>query len=133
MGHRHASVLNIFCGLVAALVCVAAAAQSFPSHPLTFIFTSDPSTPVFPMHRAMMNEWSQRLGQTIIFDQRSGASQRLGVLALEKARGDGHVITAIHSGIVVSLVLTEPDTFDKLPDRDYTPISFTFYSPSVMV
>src|SRR4051812_5019030 len=120
MGRKRASFFSLLASIAAALFCGAAAAQTFPSRPLTLILTTDPATPVGPFHRAMIAEWSERLGKPVIMDIRLGASGRLGVLALPQAKGDGHLLTSVHSGIAVSLPLMEPEAFDKLPDRDYT-------------
>src|SRR4051812_8991408 len=108
MKHSFTRLRKLLAGTAASLVCGGALAQTFPSHAIQFIFTGTPASPVTTIHRTMAAEWGKRLGQSVVMDFRNGATGRLGVLALAQAKGDGHVITAIHSGIAVSLVLTEP-------------------------
>ncbi len=92
------------CALLGALLCLAghAQAQNWPSHPIkAYIpFSAGSATDIIP--RAVFDEVSKVLGQTIVVENRGGAGGTLGVGAVVKAEPDGYTILANSSAHTVA-------------------------------
>src|SRR5262249_22759452 len=116
-------------GLLAALG-TQAAAQTF-SRPITVIDGYPAGNTVDVLYRLMAPDVSKTLGQTIISDNRPGASGRLGLQVLMKARGDVHMLTTVNPANIVTLPLID-QTFKIEPGKDYTPVVSTHSNPFVL-
>jgi len=110
----------------------AAAAQSgYPNKPIRVIvpFAAGSTTDIIA--RAISDKMGQSMGQTLVIDNRGGASGTIGQAAVAQAAPDGYTIMIHSSSHTVS-----PSTFAKLPFDtvgDFvgvTPISTT---PNVLV
>jgi tripartite-type tricarboxylate transporter receptor subunit TctC len=119
-----AVLLLLACGAGASL------AQSFPARPLRIIVPVVPGGGLDFIARLLAPKLSESLGQTIVVDNRPGAS---GVIAMEltaRATPDGHnlmVYSATHV-IYAAINRTSYDFF-----RDFAPISQLAASPYVFV
>jgi tripartite-type tricarboxylate transporter receptor subunit TctC len=117
--------------LAAALPFAAAAQGAWPSKPIRVIvpFAAGSTTDIIA--RAIADKMGQSLGQTLVIDNRGGASGTIGQAAVAAAAPDGYTIMIHSSSHTVS-----PSTFAKLPfdtEKDFagvTPISTT---PNVLV
>ncbi|MDP2409696.1 MAG: tripartite tricarboxylate transporter substrate binding protein [Pseudolabrys sp.] len=112
MQHKWASILHgVIVGLTVALMPAAAQAQAWPTaQPIKVIvpFTAGSGTDL--VARAVFDQVSVQLGQTIIIENRGGAGGTLGVNAVAKAAPDGYTLLAHSSSHTVSAV-----TFSQLP------------------
>lgn len=81
--------------------------------------------------RAIGTAAGKVLGQTVIFENRTGANGRLGVSALQRAPLDGSLVAAAADGVLVSQPLAD-SSFKLEIDKDYVPIAFLFDSPLVL-
>ncbi len=127
---RRATLAALSC--LAALTHLAAGAQSgYPSKPIRVIvpFAAGSTTDIIA--RAIADKMGQSMGQTLLIDNRAGASGTIGQAAVAQAAPDGYTIMIHSSSHTVS-----PSTFAKLPfdtEKDFvgiTPISST---PNVLV
>ncbi|MDP3172390.1 MAG: tripartite tricarboxylate transporter substrate binding protein [Polaromonas sp.] len=118
--------------VLAALSPLAASAQgTYPNKPIRVIvpFAAGSTTDIIA--RAIADKMGQSMGQTLIIDNRGGASGTIGQAAVAQAAPDGYTIMVHSSSHTVS-----PSTFAKLPfdtTTDFvgvTPISST---PNVLV
>jgi tripartite-type tricarboxylate transporter receptor subunit TctC len=118
--------------VLAALSPLAASAQgAYPNKPIRVIvpFAAGSTTDIIA--RAIADKMGQSMGQTLIIDNRGGASGTIGQQAVATAAPDGYTIMVHSSSHTVS-----PSTFAKLPfdtTADFvgvTPISST---PNVLV
>ncbi|MEO5669341.1 MAG: tripartite tricarboxylate transporter substrate binding protein [Ramlibacter sp.] len=116
----------------AALLPLGALAQgAYPSRPIRVIvpFAAGSTTDIIA--RAIADKMGQSMGQTLVIDNRGGASGTIGQAAVAQAAPDGYTIMVHSSSHTVS-----PSTFAKLPfdtEKDFvgiTPISST---PNVLV
>ena len=116
----------------AALLPLGAMAQSgYPNKPIKVIvpFAAGSTTDIIA--RAIADKMGQSMGQTLVIDNRGGASGTIGQAAVAQAAPDGYTIMIHSSSHTVS-----PSTFAKLPfdtEKDFvgiTPISST---PNVLV
>jgi tripartite-type tricarboxylate transporter receptor subunit TctC len=127
---RRATLATLTC--LAALSPLLASAQSvYPNKPIRVIvpFAAGSTTDIIA--RAIADKMSQSMGQTLVIDNRGGASGTIGQQAVATATPDGYTIMIHSSSHTVS-----PSTFAKLPfdtTGDFvgvTPISST---PNVLV
>lgn len=118
--------------VLAALSPLAASAQgAYPNKPIRVIvpFAAGSTTDIIA--RAIADKMSQSMGQTLVIDNRGGASGTIGQQAVATAAPDGYTIMVHSSSHTVS-----PSTFAKLPFdtlgdfAGVTPISST---PNVLV
>ena len=118
--------------VLAALSPLAASAQgAYPNKPIRVIvpFAAGSTTDIIA--RAIADKMSQSMGQTLVIDNRGGASGTIGQAAVATAAPDGYTIMVHSSSHTVS-----PSTFAKLPFdtlgdfAGVTPISST---PNVLV
>ncbi|HEX9432364.1 MAG TPA: tripartite tricarboxylate transporter substrate binding protein [Burkholderiales bacterium] len=114
-------LIRKFMLLCAALWCSAAAAQGWPSKPITLITAGAPGDGLDVIVRAIGQGLQKATGQNVIVDNRPGAGGRIAMLALKNAPNDGHTIGAISLNNI-PLAAVNPDCpYD--PIADYTHIS----------
>jgi tripartite-type tricarboxylate transporter receptor subunit TctC len=79
-------------GLVAGAVFAPAIAraQSFPSKPITLVVPYPAGGPTDAIARFVAQEMSSTIGQSVVVDNRAGASGAVGTRAVAKADPDGH-------------------------------------------
>ena len=126
------TALTLVTAAVASLLPLAAHAQTaWPNKPIRVIvpFAAGSTTDIIA--RAIADKMGASLGQTLIIDNRGGASGTIGQMAVATAAPDGYTIMVHSSSHTVS-----PSTFAKLPFdtlgdfAGITPISST---PNVLV
>lgn len=126
---------RVFLSLTAAAFAAApvlpAAAQSWPTKPLTFIvpFPAGGGTDAFA--RPLAAQLDQQIGQRIIIDNRGGAGGTVGASAASKAAPDGYTffIGAAHHAIAPALY----PKLDYNIQTDFIPIGVISQPPQVIV
>jgi len=109
----------------------AAAAQSFPSKPVRIIVPAAPGGGTDILSRLLSPRLTEILKQSIIVDNRAGASTNLGTELTARAAPDGHTVLVATTPHAVN-----PSLFKKLPFdpiRDFTFISQLGTTHTVMV
>jgi tripartite-type tricarboxylate transporter receptor subunit TctC len=127
---RRAALASLTC-LAALSPLVATAQGAYPAKPIRVIvpFAAGSTTDIIA--RAIADKMGQSMGQTLVIDNRGGASGTIGQQAVATAAPDGYTIMIHSSSHTVS-----PSTFAKLPFdtlgdfAGVTPISST---PNVLV
>lgn len=108
-----------------------ALAQEWPSKPVSLVvpFPTGGTTDV--LARALGDELSKSLGQTVIVENRPGAGATIGADHVAKARPDGYTLLmgAVHHTIATSVYNRLPYDFQK----DLTPVSTMAMVPNVLV
>ena len=121
--------------LVAAMsvACASVAlAQSYPTRPIRIIAPFPPGNAADVGSRAMTDRLSQRLGQPVVVENRSGGAGIIGLEAAAKAPADGY--TLLISSISPVAIL--PAVYKKLPydvERDLVPISMVGFLSMILV
>lgn len=114
----------MFRWLVATLAFVlplAAAAQAFPGKPIHIIVPYPPGGSLDVTTRPIATAMSESMGQSVVVENRTGASGMIGTDYVAKAAPDGHTLLMIYEGNIIA-----PAVFPKLnhdPIRDFAPIT----------
>jgi tripartite-type tricarboxylate transporter receptor subunit TctC len=106
-------------------------AQSYPTRPVRIIVPYAPGGPN-DLFARLMGQWlSERLGQSFVIDNRTGAGGNIGTEAALKAVPDGYTLLQIGPSHAINATLYDKLNFDFL--RDVAPIASTVTQPQVMV
>jgi tripartite-type tricarboxylate transporter receptor subunit TctC len=76
----------------AALFAASAAAQTWPSKPVTIVYGTAAGGPLDLISRVIALQWEKKLGQKVIVENRPGASSTLAGAVVARAPGDGHTL-----------------------------------------
>jgi tripartite-type tricarboxylate transporter receptor subunit TctC len=95
-------MLGMAITLLASFGIRAAAAQEYPSRPITVIIPFAGGSASDVVARIMMNKMAARLGQPMIIDNRPGAGGNNGTLQGSKAEPDGYTLIGGGSGPVAA-------------------------------
>ena len=125
----------------AALACVAllaftasgnAPAQTWPVKPVRLIVPFPPGGGNDVIARAVAQKLGERLGQSVVVENRAGANGIVGLQALLQAAPDGHTIAVGAAGPLA----VNPGLYDKLPYdplKDFAPITNMVNFPLLLV
>ncbi len=109
-----------------------ASAQSWPTKPIHFIIPFPPGSFADITIRIMQQKLGPRLGQTIVVDNRSGASGDIGSEALARATPDGYNFgIATNSTHSVSPALNPRLPYDAV--KDFAMVSLIGDAPYVLI
>lgn len=113
--------------LCSPLLAKSAVAEPYPTRPIRIIVPYAPGGNTDIIARAFAGPLSELLGQSVIVENRPGASAIIGSDLVATAPADGYTLLLISSGNLT----TNPTLFAKLPYntlRDFTPITNVAYT-----
>ena len=125
------------CRVIAAalsLLCFAgaAAADDYPSRPITLIVPFPPGGSTNIVMRIIAEKLSVLLGQQVVVDNRAGAGGTAGTRALAKSTADGYTIGLGYSGpLGIAPSLYSDLGYD--PRKDFAPIGRVATAPNSLV
>ena len=109
-----------------------ARAQSYPSRQITLIAPWPAGGAIDALCRTIAPGLAERLGKSIVIENRPGAGSILGVSAGVKAAPDGYTLTMAGSAsLAIGVTLNRNLPYNPL--RDVEPIAFTGQIPFVLV
>jgi tripartite-type tricarboxylate transporter receptor subunit TctC len=112
------------------LAPLAAQAQGWPSGPIRIIVPFPPGGSVDAVARLAQAGLAQRLGATIVIENRTGASGSTGSAVVAKAPPDGNTWLIVFDTHAVNPSLLPNFPFDN--DRDLEPVSLVAIAPYVV-
>ena len=125
------SILSLAASLLVAAT-VGAAAQDYPSRPITVVVPFSAGGPSDVVARIVTEHMAKTLGQSLVIENVGGAGGTLGSARVAAAAPDGYTLLAGSMGSHVSApVLTPNVRYDSV--RDFEPIGFTAHAPAVIV
>ena len=115
-----------------ATLCLPAFAQSYPAKPIRMIvpFPAGGATDI--LARALSQKLGEKIGQTVVVENRPGAGGTIGADAAAKSAADGYTLLLATS----STHSIGPAINPKIPynaETDFTPIAYVASSPNVVV
>src|SRR5215831_21231010 len=107
----------VFC---TALLSPAAAAQSWPTKQVRLIAVFPPGGSVHQVARILAQQLTAQTGQSVIVENRGGASGSIGTAQLAKSEPDGYTLGVVFDTHAVNPALIPNLPFDTL--KDLTPL-----------
>lgn len=122
---------RIFLGLALALSAQMASAQNFPDRTITLVVPNPPGGLVDTSARLLSEPLSRVIGQTVVVDNKPGASGNIAYQYVANAKPDGYTLLISYSGYHVG----NPALMDKLPwdpIKDFSPVALLTVSTNVI-
>ena len=109
-----------FLTLALALVAFAAAAQSYPSRPITLVVPYTPGTGIDIIARTVAPRLTERWKEPVIVDNKPGASGNIGAAIVAKAPPDGYTMMVTVNTFTITPALYKSIPYD--PVKDFAPV-----------
>jgi tripartite-type tricarboxylate transporter receptor subunit TctC len=106
-------------------------AQEFPNRPIKVIIPFPPGGPTDVLGRIVAQKLSERLGQSLVIDNKPGASGMIGADMVAKSQPDGYTLLVNASLHVINPSLYEKTRYDAI--ADFAPLSNLADVPLVLV
>lgn len=111
---------------------VSAPAQTYPSKPIKIIVSTSPGGVTDLSARILGQHITNKTGQTVVIDNRAGASGNIALDGLAKSEPDGYTLGVANTGnIVINPYLFRNMTFDPL--KDLAPVGILGTVPLFLV
>ncbi len=122
--------LFLLCGLLA-IASSAGAADDFPNRPLRMVvgFSAGGATDLSA--RVVAQRLSERLGKTVVVENRPGAGGSIAASAVASAPADGYTLLYTSSAHAINAALYKKLPFDSI--ADFTPLSTTFTTLNALI
>ena len=118
--------------LLTAPLAFGAAAQEYPTKPIRVLVPYAPGGAVDTSTRILTNKLTERLGWTIVVDNRPGGNGFIAVGLAAKANADGYTLLSAHTGeFAVAPFMFKGVPFDV--DRDFDAVTMLSDAPMAIV
>lgn len=107
------------------------AAQTYLARPVRLIVPFPPGGSVDVVGRALTPKLSERLGQQVVIENRSGASGSIGTESVARAKPDGYTLLLNTIPFVANAYLYSQVPYD--PFADFAPVAWLCSSPGTLV
>jgi tripartite-type tricarboxylate transporter receptor subunit TctC len=116
--------------LTALIIPMGASAQAFPTKPITLVVPNPPGGLVDTSARLVAEPLARVIGQSVVVDNKPGASGNLAYQTVARAAKDGHTLLVSYSGYHIA----NPILMDKLPWelKDLTPVGLITVATNVI-
>lgn len=108
-----------------------ATAQSYPNRAITIVVPFSVSTASDVLARTVGKQVGERLGASVVVDNRPGASGSIGNSMVAKAAPDGYTLLLAATSFIISKSLNPSLPFD--PARNYSPVALLATGPVGLV
>jgi len=127
---RHLFATAALAALTALALPMGAWAQTFPSKPITLVVPNPPGGLVDTSARLVAEPLGRVIGQSVVVDNKPGASGNLAYQTVARAAKDGHTLLVSYSGYHIA----NPILMDKLPWelKDLTPVGLITVATNVI-
>ena len=125
--------LRLVLPMLAALLAISAAtsAVAYPDHPIKVIVPYAAGGPADVTTRLIFNKVGERLGQSFLIDNRTGAGGNIGTAAGAQSTPDGYTLTVITPAQIINMTLFASPGYDVA--RDFTPVSLFNTAPGLLL
>ncbi len=104
---------------------------AYPERPVRLIVAQAPGGNADIIGRALAEGLSERFGQSVIVDNRGGASGIIAIELVVRAPADGHTLLLVASSFGVNPALKRKLPYDQ--QRDLAPITLVATAPNILV
>ena len=122
---------HLMLSALACLVVGTAAAQSFPSRPITIVVPYPAGGTSDGQVRMIQEKLSKLLGQPIVVENKAGASGAIGTQFVARAKADGYTLLYPNTGFLITPLLNDNAGYDPL--NDFKPVTQVTSVPMVLV
>jgi tripartite-type tricarboxylate transporter receptor subunit TctC len=131
--HKRSFTLSLL-GTLLASVIPFAAAQTFPSKPITIVVPFPPGGGPDLAARVLAEKMAPKLGQPVVVDNRPGAGALLGAGAVARSAPDGHTVLLTPNTMVISPHVLAPGAGGGVDvHKDLVPVISPATTPMVLV
>ena len=124
-------LLLILSLMVSAVSGYASAQSAYPNRPIRLICPSTPGTGTDVTARLIAQGLSERMGQAVVVENRTGANNIIGGELAAKAPADGYTLHVTGSTLAINPAMYKKMPYDAL--RDFRPVTQAVSVPSLMV
>lgn len=117
-------------GLFLALTVASVSAQSYPSRPIRIVAPFPAGGGVDLAARVVGQKLSERVGVSVVIDNRPGAGGILGTDIVAKASADGYTLLLCSGSHSINPALHRKLPYDAV--RDFAPVSLVVIAPSIV-
>jgi tripartite-type tricarboxylate transporter receptor subunit TctC len=130
MNFNRRRLLQIATGVVAGSIPRPTQALDYPTRPVRVIVGFPPGGSADIVTRIVAQALSERLGQSFIVDNRSGAGSNIGTETVARANPDGYTLLSVSVANAINATLYKNLNFDYV--RDFEPVASIDVVPNVM-
>ncbi|MFC3339708.1 tripartite tricarboxylate transporter substrate binding protein [Paracandidimonas soli] len=127
----HSMTARLAAGILLMAGAAAAAAADWPTRTVTLVVSYPPGGTVDAVARIIAPRLGEKLGQTVVVDNRGGAGGMIGGAAVARAKPDGYTFLLDASNHTQNPALRSNMQFDTLADLDA--VSLLLRVPTVVV
>lgn len=109
----------------------ASTAEAYPARPITIVVTFAPGGGTDLLARRLGQVLQRDLGQTVVVENRPGASGNIGASQVARAAPDGHTLLMVNSSFAINPGVFGP--LDFSPSRDFAAVFNVGFVPSVLL
>ncbi len=133
MRNATCAVAFIFVAAVAVMHCFAtdASGQTYPTKPIRLVVGYSPGGGTDATARVVAQKLSENLGQTVLVENRPGASGSIAIERVAAAPPDGYTLLMLTSNETVLPALRTKLPFDL--ERDFAPVCLVTIGPMILV
>ena len=108
-------------------------AENYPQRLIRLVIGSAPGGATDIVGRIVASKLSEELGQSIVIDNRAGASGNIGVEVAARSNPDGYTLLQGNVGYMAINPIFNPKSFMVVPLRDFIPVTQVVDIPSLMI
>ncbi len=123
---RRAVVVAAIVGIATGALQTPAIAQDFPTKPITIVVPFGPGTTNDIIARQLAQDMTGTLGQSVIVENRAGATGNIAIDFVAKSRPDGYTLVIASMSNILNQV-TGNASSDLM--KDFTPVAFSGKTP----
>src|SRR6267378_4198247 len=116
--------------VVAVLLGIAPAIAAFPDHPVRIVVPYAAGGPADVTARLLANKLQEKLGQSFVIDNRSGAGGNIGTAAGAQAAADGYTLTVITPAQIINTTLFAKPGYDL---KEFAPLALLTTAPALLL
>lgn len=122
---------SLLAGALLATVAMSAGAQTYPDRAIRLIvpFSAGGGTDTFG--RILASKLQERLGQSVVVENKPGAGGNIGADIVAKSNADGYTLLLAQDSLAITPWLYKSLNFDVM--RDFVPIGVGVFMPMVLV